>query len=132
MSRDNKLSITVWAVILAIFALGSVTGAAIHGLYQSRSAAEFRAPSIKDGEVYFQSLKQELSLTPAQASEIHSVLDQTREEYKGVCSEVRPLYDSVRDRARTRMRVLLTGDQQQRFDQMVTQENCHCPADQNK
>jgi hypothetical protein len=132
MNSESKTSLRVWGVILAIFVLGSITGAAIDGLYRSRSSAETRPLSIRDGDAYFESLKRELSLGSVQASAIHQVLAETSQEYKGVCSEVRPRYDAVRDRARSRVRALLSGDQQQRFDQMVTQENCHCPADQGK
>ena len=58
---------------------------------------------------------------------MHAILDSAREEYKAVCADVRPRYDVVREGARTRMRALLSADQQPRFDEIVTAEDCRCP-----
>jgi hypothetical protein len=44
-----------------------------------------------------------------------------------VCADVRPRYDELRERARGEMRALLSADQQQRFDMIITQEDCRCP-----
>jgi len=66
-------------------------------------------------------------LTDNQSSAMRAILDQTRDDYKAVCADVRPRYDVVRERARTEMRALLTADQQPRFDSIVTAEDCRCP-----
>jgi hypothetical protein len=44
-----------------------------------------------------------------------------------VCADVRPRYDTLRERTRGQMRALLTADQQPRFDSIITQEDCRCP-----
>jgi hypothetical protein len=85
------------------------------------------APSIRETDAYFDTLKRELSLSPDQENSMRTILDRTREDYKSVCADVRPRYDAVRVRAREQMRALLTGDQQERFDLIVTQEDCRCP-----
>jgi hypothetical protein len=82
---------------------------------------------MRDTEAYFEALKRELKLEPGQATEMRMVLDETREQYKAVCADVRPRYDVLREQARARMRALLTGEQQQRFDTIITQEDCKCP-----
>ena len=127
MRTKGNMAFKVWGTLLSIFVLGSLTGAAIDGLYRSRANADSRAPSIRDGEAYFQLLNRELRLDKEQAANIQQILDETRNEYRGVCAEVRPRYEQLRDHARLRMRALLVPEQQERFDTLVTQENCNCP-----
>ena len=119
----------VWAAFLIVFALGGVTGASVHGIYQWRSGDSVTAApvSIRDTDAYFETLKRELTLSDDQSSGMRAILDQTRDDYKAVCSDVRPRYDVVRERARGQMRALLTAEQQPRFDSIVTAEDCRCP-----
>jgi CBS-domain-containing membrane protein len=85
------------------------------------------AVSIRDTDAYFETLKRELALSVEQASAMRAILDRTRDEYKTVCADVRPRYDVLRERARHQMRALVVADQQERFDSIVTQEDCRCP-----
>jgi hypothetical protein len=117
-----------WIAFLIVFALGGVTGASLDGIYRLReSAVSPTAVSIRDTDAYFETLKRELTLTDDQSSAMRAILDQTRDDYKAVCADVRPRYDVIRERARTEMRALLTADQQPRFDSIVTAEDCRCP-----
>ena len=127
MTTKGKLLLKVWVLILGVFVLGSLTGAALNGIYRSPAKADSRTLSIRDGEAYYQLLDRELKLDKDQAASIKEILDETRNQYRGVCAEVRPRYDQLRERARQRMRALLAPEQQQRFDTLVTQENCNCP-----
>ena len=127
MDSQNRMWLKVWSVVFVVFFLGCVTGAALNGIYMSRADIDSRAPSIRDGELYFQVLKRELSLSPEQESSIGQILNDTRNEYKTVCAEVRPRYNVLREQARTRIREKLLPEQQQHFDTIVTQENCNCP-----
>ena len=119
----------VWLAFLIVFALGGVTGAALDGVYRLRASSSEQMPvmSIRDTDAYFDTLQRELALSEDQSSAMRVILDRTRDDYKAVCSDVRPRYDSVRERARGQMRALLTADQQPRFDAIVTAEDCRCP-----
>lgn len=129
MSLQSKPWLKSLAVLLLVFALGGVTGAALDGLYRLRANTERQptAPPMRDTDAYFDTLKRELVLSDEQATAMRAILDRTREDYKAVCAEVRPRYDVVRERARGQMRALLTAEQQPRFDAIVTQEDCRCP-----
>ena len=130
MNAQNRMWLKVWSIATVIFALGCVTGAAIDGVYRTRvkdAAASNAAVSMRDTEAYFATLQRELSLNDSQSVAMHAILDSAREEYKAVCADVRPRYDVVREGARTRMRALLSADQQPRFDEIVTAEDCRCP-----
>ena len=131
MNDQRRMWLKVWSIAAVIFALGCVTGAAVDGLYRTRVkdpvVSQTAAVSMRDTEAYFATLQRELVLDETQATAMHAILDTTREEYKAVCSEVRPRYDVVRERARTQMRALLSAEQLPRFDAIVTAEDCRCP-----
>jgi uncharacterized membrane protein len=125
MNRQNVIWLKVSGVLVVTFLLGGITGLSLGGLIRRSTSA---APPIRDPEAYYQTLQRELDLTSAQSAQIKSVLDQTRTEYRKVCSEVRPRYDTLRENARSRMRSLLSPFQQEKFDNMVLQEECSsCP-----
>ena len=128
MGLTGKTMIKVWSMILVIFALGIVTGIGISGFYRSPQHASAGSMPVKmASNDYLEQMKPILSLTPTQVIEMQKVLDNMRTEYKGVCAEVRPRYDALRERARGQLRNLLTSEQQQRFDQLATREDCNCP-----
>lgn len=131
MNSQRKAQVKIWGAFLIVFALGGVTGASLDGIYRSRTNAaqsnQVGAVSMRDTDAYFETLKRELTLNDEQASSMRAILDRTRDDYKSVCADVRPRYDVVRERARTQMRAVLAADQQQKFDTIVTQEDCRCP-----
>ena len=131
MNSQAKAQVKIWAAFLIVFALGGVTGVSIDGIYRSRTnetqGNQVAAVSLRDTDAYFETLKRELVLNDEQATSMRAILDRTRDDYKSVCADVRPRYDVVREKARSQMRALLAGDQQQRFDTIVTQEDCRCP-----
>jgi hypothetical protein len=124
MTAQLKMRFKVGIVLLSIFALGSVAGAALDGVYRTAGGAP---PSIRDGEAYLRVLDSQLHLNSDQRSTMRVILNQTRDEYSTLCSQVRPRYNDVRDRARQRLRDLLLPEQQKEFDQIVSQESCNCP-----
>lgn len=116
-----------WSILIIIFALGAVTGAALDGLYRSQASNKTSYVIDRSSSDYFDSLKRELALNPEQSVAMNTIIEQMRAEYKLVCADVRPRYDELRERARQRMRSLLSTQQQQRFDLLVTKEDCNCP-----
>jgi hypothetical protein len=137
MNTQGKTRLKVWGALIIVFALGCATGASLDAIYRLRDgpvepqpqagASDRVISSMRDADAYFDTLHRELSLSDDQSAGMRAILDRTREQYKGICGEVRPRYDALRERARTEMRVLLSPEQQQRFDQIITQEDCRCP-----
>lgn len=131
MTPRAKTLLKVWLIVLGVFALGCLTGASLDSAYRlkARSAEGKQARGRRDKEEVFESIKRDLNLSEQQATEIRAILDQTRNEYRGLRAEVRPRYDQVRQNARTRIRALLTPEQQQRFDAKVAERDARRDPD---
>ena len=126
MTPRSKTRLKIWLVVVGVFALGCVTGASLDSAYRLKASNDER-PAMRGkrgnkGEM-FEQMKSDLNLTEQQATEIRSILDQTRNDYRQLRTEVRPRYDALRQNARTRIRALLNPEQQQRFDAKVAERD---------
>jgi Spy/CpxP family protein refolding chaperone len=110
----------ILSVLVGVFLLGGVTGASLASLYRLRGdhgrSERRKGGGGKREDRIFESMRRDLSLTEQQATEIRAILEQTHNDYRALRAEVRPRYDSVRQNARTRIRALLTPEQQKLFD----------------
>ena len=125
MTPRAKTRLKIWLVVLSIFILGGVTGAALDSIYRLKASGGrgSEAHSPRDRDKMFEKMKSDLSLTDQQAEQIRSILDQTRNDYRALRNEVRPRYDALRQQARTKIRALLNPDQQQKFDAKVAEHD---------
>lgn len=134
MNGAGGLRVKIWLVLVAVFALGCVTGAALDGVYRSR--ANGRAGRAEDGrrksEAHFERMRRELSLTDEQAARVRAVLDETRDEYRRLRAEVRPRFEEPRLKARARIRELLAPEQQQKFDAIAAERDAQRREEQQR
>ena len=119
-------------MLVAVFLLGSVTGAALTGLYRSRASAGRNGRDRGKHEQRFEKMRQELSLTDQQATDLRTILDQTRNEYRALREELRPRFEEPRLRARTKIRALLNAEQQKKFDALVAQQDAEHKAEEKR
>jgi Spy/CpxP family protein refolding chaperone len=54
---------------------------------------------------------------------VQAIIDETRNEYRALRTELRPRFEEPRQKARARIRALLTPEQQQKFDGMIAQQD---------
>ena len=120
MARTN---VKIWLVLLVVFLLGSVTGAALTGLYRSRAGAGGAEARERAMHERFEKMRTELNLTDQQTTSIRAILDETRNEYRALRTELRPRFEEPRLKARARIRALLTPEQQPKFDALVAQQD---------
>ena len=119
MTSQGRTKLIMWTVLVAVFLLGSVTGAALSGLIRSRaSGRDSREHSASER---FAKMRAELNLTDQQTTQIKTILDDTKNEYKALRTELKPRFDEPRLKARAKIRALLTPEQQQKFDAIVAQ-----------
>ena len=136
MNGAGGLRLKIWLVLVAVFALGCVTGAALDGLYRSRANGrggrggdEERA---RKSEAHFERMRRELGLTDEQATRVRAVLDETRDEYRRLRAEVRPRFEEPRLKARVRIRELLSAEQQQKFDALAAERDAQRREEQQR
>ncbi|HEY0321905.1 MAG TPA: hypothetical protein VGC66_13165 [Pyrinomonadaceae bacterium] len=125
MTERGKTLVKIWLAVVGVFVLGCVTGVSLDSVYRLRAGgerSEARGARDKDNKV-FERMKRDLDLNEQQATQIRAILEQTREDYRQLRAEVRPRYDAVRQNARTKIRALLTPEQQQKFDAKVAERD---------
>jgi len=118
----------MWLVLMAVFVLGVATGAALTGLYRSRASG----PEARERAMHerFENMRRELNLTDEQTTAVRTILDETRNEYRALKTELRPRFEEPRQKARRRIRALLNPEQQKKFDAMVAQQDAQHDEDQ--
>jgi len=128
MTVTARTRLKMWSVLVGVFVLGTITGAALSGLYRSRaSGSETREKAMHER---FENMRRELSLTDEQTTAVRAIIDETRNEYRALRAELRPRFEEPRQKARTRIRALLTPDQQKKFDAMVAQQDAQHDEEQ--
>jgi len=130
MTVTGRTRLKIWLVLGVVFALGCVTGVALTGLYGSLASGD--RPEARERAMHerFENMRRELNLTDEQTTAVRGVLDETRNEYRTLRTELRPRFEEPRQKARSRIRALLTPEQQQKFDGMVAQQDVQHDEDQ--
>lgn len=121
MTERGKSLLKIWLAVVGVFILGCITGFSLDSVYRMRAGGE--RSERKNKEAVFERMKRDLDLNEQQATQIRAILEQTREEYRQLRAEVRPRYDAVRQNARTKIRSLLTPEQQQKFDAKMAERD---------
>jgi Spy/CpxP family protein refolding chaperone len=132
MTLTGRTTLKIWLVLVAVFLLGSVTGAALTGLYRSRASGGREARERGKHEQRFEKMRQELSLTDQQAADVRTILDQTRNEYRALREELRPRFEEPRMRARTKIRALLNAEQQKKFDALTAKQDAEHKGEEKR
>jgi Spy/CpxP family protein refolding chaperone len=119
MTPRGATRLKISLVLLGVFALGCLTGGLLDSAYRLKAAHGQhggRGGGRDREEKMFEGMKHDLNLSEQQATEIRAILDETRNGFRSLRTEVRPRYDALRQNSRARIRALLTPEQQQRFD----------------
>ena len=124
---QGHTTLKVWLVLVVVFVLGSFTGGAVTGFYHTMARSDRSAPHDR-----IEKMRRDLNLTEDQTKSVNAILDETRNEYRSLRAELRPRFEEPRQKARTRIRALLTLDQQQKFDAMVAQQDAQREGEQKK
>jgi Spy/CpxP family protein refolding chaperone len=127
MTLQGHTRLKIWLVLVVVFVLGSITGAALTGLYRSRAGADRPEKAMHDR---FEKMRRELNLMDEQTTQIRAILDETRNDYRKLREELRPRFEEPRQKARAKIRALLTPEQQQKFDAMVAQQDAQRESEQ--
>lgn len=100
-----------------VFALGLATGALGLRLYErSYGTSAGGRWGRFDRERYVSLLTRDVQLTSDQRQALDRILDDTRDEFVKLRETIQPQVQDIRERARARIRQMLTPDQQQQFE----------------
>jgi len=121
MDRMVETRVKVRLAFVSIFILGIAAGALGVSVYY-RGIDPGRPSGLAgrfDRERYVKQMTGAVGLQPEQMGALNTILDETREEFLALRARLRPQFDEVRQRARVRIRGILSADQQGRFDAFV-------------
>jgi Spy/CpxP family protein refolding chaperone len=113
---QQKASLWLGVVFVLGIALGGILGYA----FAHRSYAA--APQMTAEERRAQKrarLVEEVALTAEQKTQIFAILDQAQEENKAIHVTTDPQFDAVRQKAREKIRQVLTPEQKPRFEDFL-------------
>lgn len=116
MTPRGITRLKTWLVILGVFLLGGVTGAALDSAYRLRGGGWGREAREQRHRGRFEKLKRDLNLTEQQAVQIGAIIEEMRNELRALGEKCDQQEDAARQAARARIRVLLDPEQQQKFD----------------
>jgi Spy/CpxP family protein refolding chaperone len=127
MNAPAQVKYQVWLLVVAVFALGSITGGALDRLYLSRSGALRDARGVRGSGRMLGQLKIDLNLNEVQTQSIKQLFDDKsrRDEFRQVMGSCAGLKE-MRQKHDDQIRALLTAEQVKRFDELkVEREKKH-------
>ncbi|MFN0084857.1 MAG: hypothetical protein ACKVX9_05675 [Blastocatellia bacterium] len=120
MRQQGNVKLQVWLMIILVFALGGVTGAAIERLFLHSPAERFepgrRGGGGRGGMI--KRMKEDLKLTDEQEKSIHAIFEDSRKQFD---MDECPGFKEARQRTQARIREILNPEQQKRFEEINAQ-----------
>ncbi len=121
MTSKVRMKVQIWSLILVVFVLGGVTGASLDRLYllnQRGDRSGAAGPGQRWRQQMLENMKRDLNLTDDQVSKIRVVFEDNRKEFQPKRFSECPSFKEMREKTNTRIRSILTPEQQERFDQI--------------
>jgi Spy/CpxP family protein refolding chaperone len=109
-------------LVFVVFLLGVLVGGLGGHLWGERvwgHSAPARHSGPPSREQIVTDLTRELQLTPDQQKQIGAIIDDTRAQVHAVYAPADAQHEQIRQQGRARIRAILTGDQQPKFDALM-------------
>lgn len=113
MNTNLKSKWQVRVAALVIFVLGFAAGALAINAYQKWSRTN------RDGNraARFEAMLDRLQLSSEQKTQVHQILDETRQQLTSLRKESEPRFDAIRQQADERLQKVLSPEQWKQFQQ---------------
>ena len=108
-----KRTVQAKLLVLAVFVVGVLTGAILMDVYETRV---FSSDDRGGGGV---SYVEYLQLTEAQEADVAAILEGTRDGFRELRAQTRPLYEQLRENTQNQIRELLTQPQQALYTEWI-------------
>ena len=102
-------------IIITTFVLGVIAGASGQYLL-SYHASTRRAPTVAE---VADELARVLKLSSSQRSQVEQILGECQQQHQDLKAQNRPHFQGIRDKARNRVRALLSTEQQTVYDDWI-------------
>ncbi|HSR16121.1 MAG TPA: periplasmic heavy metal sensor [Gemmatimonadales bacterium] len=119
MNAMKQSRLKAVGLLLAVFALGALAGAAGRSWAEHGQAERSTPPRVREG--FLTRMTTQLELTEAQQDSIRDILRRHDPAMDSMWSEVRPRFDSLRTVVRSEIRAQLSPDQVEKYNQMLEQ-----------
>jgi hypothetical protein len=108
-------------VMSVIFLLGAVAGASLGTAIVSKkfAAASANAPLAPAKIKLIDKFRTRLNLSPTQTERLQLILEDTKQQFRGLHETVKPQFEEIRQRMRSQIREQLNDQQRQEFEVMV-------------
>ncbi|MBO0725821.1 MAG: hypothetical protein J2P52_09495 [Blastocatellia bacterium] len=131
MNPQGKVKLQVWLLIVAVFALGVVTGGSLDRVYLASSGALRNTNSnhSRGPNRMIERLSSDLKLNDGQVAKIKTIFEESRKEFPPSKFAECPGFMESRARTRQRIRETLTAEQQKRYDEINAQRDAETGKD---
>jgi Spy/CpxP family protein refolding chaperone len=113
MNTNSKSKWQVRIAALVIFVLGFSAGALAFNAYQKWS----RTQGANNRPARFEAMLDRLQLSTEQKTQVHQILDETRQQLASLRKESEPRFDAIRQQADERLQKVLSPEQWKQFQQ---------------
>ncbi|MFZ0637285.1 MAG: hypothetical protein WA755_17690 [Candidatus Acidiferrales bacterium] len=115
--ENNHVERRAGLLVFVVFVLGAMLGGVGTHFWEARAMGGHSGPPSHT-EI-MQQLNTQLSLTPDQEKQVDAIIEDVHGRLHTLYEQQRPQYDALRADGRTRIRALLTPEQQQKFDVFI-------------
>src|SRR5262245_30279952 len=107
----------------AVLALGAIVGASWSGILVSRNAASALSSLQKTKPGIVEKLNMRLRLSPQQKQQIESILDETHQEFNKLHLAVKPQFEEIRQKMRSKIQRILREEQKQDYQALLRESD---------
>jgi hypothetical protein len=116
--RQNTGAAILFAVLL--FGCGAAAGVLAHRYFVGAEAST-RTPAEDFRQHYMAEMRSKLDLTPAQVSQLETILDQTKAKYKAVREQYHPAMLRIKNEQISEVKSILTPQQVPLYERLVAE-----------
>lgn len=113
----RKAAVWVALVFLLGGGLGVVVGISL-GHHESASAAPVNTPAARHAQI-LERFNQELQLSAAQRASLEAISKDLQAQFKTIREQTKPQMNEAREKARSRIREILTPEQKPKFEELL-------------
>jgi septal ring factor EnvC (AmiA/AmiB activator) len=123
----NRLKLKAVFITSIVFALGALVGASWGTIVVSRKIAFAEVPEDKSRPGMIERFQSRLKLSPEQTQRLQAILDETHREFGRLHEAVKPQFEEIRQRMRSRIRQMLKEEQKREYETMIRERQGRKP-----